>query len=276
MTEADISALTSQYSRLKPGRVFGIPLDSDVPIPPIIRESITFLNHIGPKRKGIYRVSGNTKAINKLIGAFTKGKTVKFEPSSIDPFALASVLKVWFRMLPDPLITYQAYMPCIIAVGKPFHRPPPPPSSPPNIHQSHHRGPTASPSSSAPPFTTFHATTHPTPHPTLPPRAPDEPNWFAKLRQIRAALLQEPEGNRLLLQLLMDHLFRISVSKRTQITAHNLSVVFGPSLVRPPVEATELRLLAKQQGKANTVIQLLMSSLTLYSGASTRRPRTQS
>jgi len=58
---------------------------------------------------GIYRLSGVKSNISKLRHAFDEGKAPNLEEDSIlqDIHCVASLLKMYFRELPNPLLTYQ-------------------------------------------------------------------------------------------------------------------------------------------------------------------------
>ena len=114
----DVAALKRKYSNLKPGKVFGVSLSEILEMPTLVSSIIGFLNRFGVKREGIYRVAGKSKVINKLIGLFTKGKKVDFIKLKADPYSIADTLKIWFRMLPAPLIQTAFFDECVALDGR--------------------------------------------------------------------------------------------------------------------------------------------------------------
>lgn len=92
---------------------FGTPLkDQVVPgsssLPPFVVACITFLRSSGMGTEGLFRVSGNANRITKIKAKFEKGEKSKFSAKE-DPHVVACLLKLFFRELPDPLLTYDLY-----------------------------------------------------------------------------------------------------------------------------------------------------------------------
>ena len=70
---------------------------------------------------GIYRLSGITSNIQKLRNAFDEDRVPElYEDESIlqDIHCVSSVLKMYFRELPNPLLTYQLYDRFVTAVSQ--------------------------------------------------------------------------------------------------------------------------------------------------------------
>ncbi|XP_050358380.1 GTPase-activating protein CdGAPr isoform X3 [Nymphalis io] len=69
---------------------------------------------------GVYRLSGGAALTQRLRAAFDAGARVDLAPAlQRDPHALASLLKMYFRELPNPLCTYQLYDAFVRAVQAP-------------------------------------------------------------------------------------------------------------------------------------------------------------
>ncbi|CAG9577010.1 unnamed protein product [Danaus chrysippus] len=69
---------------------------------------------------GIYRLSGGAALTQRLRAAFDAGLAADLRaPLQRDPHALASLLKMYFRELPNPLCTYQLYDSFVSAVTAP-------------------------------------------------------------------------------------------------------------------------------------------------------------
>lgn len=62
------------------------------------------------KQKGIYRVSGSSNVVNELKGLFNQDdQAVQLNSDKYTPHDVASTLKLYFRELPDPLLTSELY-----------------------------------------------------------------------------------------------------------------------------------------------------------------------
>jgi len=93
--------------------VFGIPLEKAVErsrchdgikLPVVVRECIDFIEQHGLKVEGIYRSSGVKSKVNKLKLSYNVRKSVPLAGS--EPAVVASLLKLFLRELPDPVLTH--------------------------------------------------------------------------------------------------------------------------------------------------------------------------
>jgi hypothetical protein len=57
------------------------------------------------EREGIFRVSGNLNSIMELKQRFDRGEEIDLSQIP-DPHTVSGVFKLWFRELPEPLLTY--------------------------------------------------------------------------------------------------------------------------------------------------------------------------
>lgn len=93
-------------------KLFGTPLenlvDDEVKIPTILENLIETIEPFGLDEEGIYLISTNKNRINDL-----KKKLNDFDEDvdfkSYDSFILTDILKVFFRELPEPLMTFHLY-----------------------------------------------------------------------------------------------------------------------------------------------------------------------
>jgi len=94
--------------------VFGVPLSlaversrchDGIKIPVVVRECIDFIEENGLKGEGIYRSSGVKSKVNKLKVAYNTRQSVSLAGS--DPAVVASLLKLFLRELPEPVLTQQ-------------------------------------------------------------------------------------------------------------------------------------------------------------------------
>ncbi|KAF9349146.1 hypothetical protein BGX34_002013 [Mortierella sp. NVP85] len=89
-------------------------------LPEIVVKCTEAIERFGMDVRGIYRVSGITSATNKLRSAFDRdcaSVDLSTEENCGDINSVASVLKSWFRDLPEPLLTRKLYPEFIRAVS---------------------------------------------------------------------------------------------------------------------------------------------------------------
>jgi hypothetical protein len=77
----------------------------------IVELTETILRLRGPSTQGIFRIPGDIDEVNALKIHIEKGKSVP--PTVTDPHIPASLLKLWFRELENPLIPENYYQHCI-------------------------------------------------------------------------------------------------------------------------------------------------------------------
>ncbi|XP_047542608.1 GTPase-activating protein CdGAPr isoform X2 [Vanessa atalanta] len=105
-------------------RVFGCDLGEHLlncghDVPQVLAECASGIERRGAV-DGVYRLSGGAALTQRLRAAFDAGARVDLAPAlQRDPHALASLLKMYFRELPNPLCTYQLYDAFVRAVQAP-------------------------------------------------------------------------------------------------------------------------------------------------------------
>ncbi|XP_028034973.1 GTPase-activating protein CdGAPr isoform X3 [Bombyx mandarina] len=105
-------------------RVFGCDLGEhllncghDVPV--VLVECAEAIESAGAV-DGVYRLSGGAGLTQRLRDAFDAGRPPDLRPAAAtDPHAVPSLLKMYFRELPNPLCTYQLYESFVRAVQQP-------------------------------------------------------------------------------------------------------------------------------------------------------------
>ncbi|KAF9906944.1 hypothetical protein EC991_011418 [Linnemannia zychae] len=108
---------TQAQSIINPKPIFGCDLAEqlirdETDLPEIVVKCTEAIERFGMDVKGIYRVAGITSATNRLRSAFDRdcaAVDLSSEENCGDINNVASVLKTWFRELPDPLLTRQLY-----------------------------------------------------------------------------------------------------------------------------------------------------------------------
>eukprot|EP01096_Ripella_sp_DP13-Kostka_P009843 TRINITY_DN3795_c0_g2_i1.p1 TRINITY_DN3795_c0_g2~~TRINITY_DN3795_c0_g2_i1.p1 ORF type:complete len:790 (-),score=430.49 TRINITY_DN3795_c0_g2_i1:21-2390(-) len=94
--------------------VFGIPLEDlmarhpGLEVPPIVTTCIDYIDERALQVEGIFRLSGSATLIEKYKNLYNSGEDVDFSNES-DPHAVSGLLKLWFRELPDPVLTWERY-----------------------------------------------------------------------------------------------------------------------------------------------------------------------
>ncbi|KAJ3442376.1 rho/rac/cdc gtpase-activating protein [Anaeramoeba flamelloides] len=92
--------------------VFGVPLQDVVDregaleeTPPrIIEQAITYLEEKGKFEEGIYRLSGSIRQRDRLKKRYNRGEEVSLDEVK-DENTIASLIKLYFRELPEPILT---------------------------------------------------------------------------------------------------------------------------------------------------------------------------
>ncbi|GMS84771.1 hypothetical protein PENTCL1PPCAC_6946, partial [Pristionchus entomophagus] len=95
--------------------IFGVNLETHLKdeqrsIPFIIESAINEIQGRGMRVKGIYRTCGVKSKVEEICELFEKSRSCSpVDLSSLHPMSLASVVKLYLRKLPQPLLTYQLY-----------------------------------------------------------------------------------------------------------------------------------------------------------------------
>ncbi|XP_078140944.1 GEM-interacting protein isoform X1 [Centroberyx gerrardi] len=107
------------------GLVFGVglclgPQDRPDEVPFVVQRCTAEIESRALSVQGVYRVSGSKPRIQKLCQAFETQKE-QVDLSDISPHDVTSVLKYFFKELPEPLLTFDLYND-FIAMGKVIQR----------------------------------------------------------------------------------------------------------------------------------------------------------
>mmetsp|Transcript_328 Transcript_328/g.453 ORF Transcript_328/g.453 Transcript_328/m.453 type:complete len:805 (+) Transcript_328:1-2415(+) len=101
------------------GLVFGVPIEVALKangtsnkdgedIPNIVKQCIAYIQQKALDVVGIFRLSGSATTIEEYRKAFDAGEPVDLFKET-DPHAVSGLLKLYFRMLPQPILTFQLY-----------------------------------------------------------------------------------------------------------------------------------------------------------------------
>lgn len=179
-------------------------------IPFIIKKCTSEIESRALNIKGIYRVNGAKSRVEKLCQAFENGKDL-VELSELSPHDISNVLKLYLRQLPEPLILYRYYND-FIGLSKECQRVI---VEEADIRQSNQTAAKETPSA--------------------------ELNRV--MFKIRDLLRQLPSANYRTLRYLIAHLHKVTEqAEENKMTASNLGIIFGPTLVKPRQADAEVSL----------------------------------
>ncbi|CAB4032420.1 beta-chimaerin-like isoform X1, partial [Paramuricea clavata] len=171
-------------------RVFGVDLTTlvkahNTKLPTILEECVREVEKRGMTSEGIYRVSGFADDIENLKSSYDKGDVVDIGPSKFDDInIIAGALKLYLRMLPLPVITFETYNNFIEAIQLEKHE---------------------------------------------------------SIEAIGRALQELPHAHYATLKYIISHLTIVTrFSKDNMMNSENLSIIFGPTLMRLPEEKSLL------------------------------------
>lgn len=91
-------------------KTFGLPLNvimqlTGQPLPQQIIEAMRLVRRTAANEIGIFRKNGNKARINKLRELIDKHESINFQTSDLTIFDIADTIKLYFRELPECLIT---------------------------------------------------------------------------------------------------------------------------------------------------------------------------
>uniref|UniRef100_A0AAY5F6A4 Rho GTPase-activating protein 29 n=1 Tax=Electrophorus electricus TaxID=8005 RepID=A0AAY5F6A4_ELEEL len=170
-------------------------------VPFIIKKCTSEIESRALNIKGIYRVNGAKSRVEKLCQAFENGKDL-VELSDLHPHDISNVLKLYLRQLPEPLILYRHYNE-FIGLAKEAQRLL---VDEVDLAQSNPVG--------------------------------EQPRLSIELNRvvfkIRDLLRQLPLTHYRTLHFLIAHLHRVmEQAEENKMTASNLGIIFGPTLIKP-------------------------------------------
>lgn len=205
--------------------IFGQPIESDsFQLIDFIKRFIYEIDTRGLTSKGIYRVSSIKSKVDKLCNYYDQNLSSLIDLSSFHPNIIANALKMYLRQLPEPLLTHRLYQDFIV-LAKNYPSPRPNSRTPSpipdlgadlNNRQTSYR-PTESVNELATDATSSTANNQ------------YDPMLIVDTKEIVDML---PPINRELVGLIMRHLKRVSdMSGVNQMSARNLSIIFGPTLL---------------------------------------------
>ncbi|XP_034395466.1 GEM-interacting protein isoform X2 [Cyclopterus lumpus] len=186
------------------GTVFGVDLSllsGDRPdgVPFVVLLCTSEIESRALSVQGVYRVSGSKPRIQKLCQTFEMQKE-QVDLSEHSPHDITSILKHFFKELPEPLLTFDLYN-NFITVGK-------------TIQHLNEKEP-----------------------------APDTNETTAIMLSLQKLLQKLPPYCYSTLQHMVSHLQKVSENYENKMSASNLGIMFGPTLLRPLV-STDMSMIA--------------------------------
>ncbi|XP_055082998.1 rho GTPase-activating protein 22 isoform X1 [Periophthalmus magnuspinnatus] len=77
-------------------------------VPVLVEQCVSFIRENGLKEEGLFRAPGQTNHVRELQDAFDRGEKPVFD-STTDVHTVASLLKLYIRELPEPVIPFAKY-----------------------------------------------------------------------------------------------------------------------------------------------------------------------
>ncbi|XP_067377270.1 rho GTPase-activating protein 22 isoform X1 [Channa argus] len=77
-------------------------------VPVLVEQCVCFIREHGLKEEGLFRAPGQTNHVRELQSAFDRGEKPVFD-STTDVHTVASLLKLYIRELPEPIIPFSKY-----------------------------------------------------------------------------------------------------------------------------------------------------------------------
>ncbi|XP_072458570.1 GEM-interacting protein isoform X2 [Notamacropus eugenii] len=180
-----------------------LPRDFPEEVPFLVIKCTAEIEHRALSVQGIYRISGSRVRVERLCQAFENGWAL-VELSDNSPHDVTGVLKHFLKELTDSIIPSQLYG-AFISLAKTLQ-----------------------------PEVSSNASGNSEPELSLDPSPNADPAAEA-VSALRTLLRQLPGSNYNTLRHLVAHLFRVaSRFEENKMSANNLGIVFGPTLLRPP------------------------------------------
>ncbi|XP_028403543.1 rho GTPase-activating protein 45-like isoform X2 [Dendronephthya gigantea] len=209
-------------SPMKRMKTFGVRFSEEGGVPVLVTKCVKEINRRGLKVKGIYRVSGVKSKMENLCQDFeTNAESVDL--STQPPHLIASVLKLYIRQLPEPLMTTKLYADLIQLAKESTHL---------NwLTVEEYEG-----------------------------DAKDE--FRSLLAKLQITLKKLPRSNYLTTATLIKHLHKVSLHEEyNQMNPQNLAIVFGPTILKLECEnsTTSLSSLVDMSHQTRIVALLIVN-----------------
>ncbi|XP_077973480.1 rho GTPase-activating protein 45-like isoform X2 [Styela clava] len=228
--------------------VFGVDFsiaatDSQDGIPVLIKRCVAEIDNRWLTVKGIYRVNGVKNRVEKLCTLLDSPNCARADLSEQMPHDVSGVLKFFLRQLPEPLLLHRLYNE-FLEVAKEYTE---------VVKESK--------IAESAPQTGDDADFDDERVQSLPEQEQEDRTvrLFATLDKMRDVIEKLPDANRNTLQFIVAHLSRIAgFHNSNKMTASNLAIIFGPTLLRPVHEAgKELQSLLDLPSQSHAIEMLI-------------------
>ncbi|KAG2393135.1 hypothetical protein C9374_009712 [Naegleria lovaniensis] len=109
-SSTSVSNVKSTSEAYPNSKIFGFPLPEDVnDIPKFVYQSITYLTQYGLTEEGLFRVSTSKDCLDKVISELEHDINLDVNFDKYGVHLAAALLKIYFRELSDPLLTFDCY-----------------------------------------------------------------------------------------------------------------------------------------------------------------------
>ncbi|CAH1243229.1 ARHGAP45 [Branchiostoma lanceolatum] len=207
---------------------FHLHCNTHTQVPFVIESCIEEIDNRALMVKGIYRVNGVKSRVERLCQSFENAANL-VDLSNCPPHDIANVLKLYIRQLPEPLLTFRLY-PEFVKAAK--------------DSQSSLSTLVASGKGTGSSLTSAHNTA------------------VASMRELVRKL---PKPNFNTTALLMHHLKRVAENEDlNKMTASNLGIVFGPTLLRPSETHVTLSSLVDMPHQTRAIEQLITNAEEIF------------
>ena len=215
-------------------------LDSGAQVPPLLCKCVHEIDQRGINVKGIYRVCGAKRRIDRISAAFDVAPEL-VELSDIHPNVIANVLKKYMQKLPEPLLTFGLYQD-FIRVARSY----------PSNHT------TADPSATA----------------AAAAAAANNNEDESVIPELTELVRKLPRHHYHTVGFLMHHLNRVAAnSEVNNMPASNLAIVFGPTLMRAADGSASLSFLVETEHQTRCIEMLTIHATAIFGPPESVLPR---
>lgn len=232
--QSQSSLLSSRKAKPSIQPIFGQPVNiASEQVLDFIKRFIYEIDTRGLASKGIYRVSSIKSKVDKLCNYYDQNLSSLVDLSSFHPNIIANALKMYLRQLPEPLLTNELYNEFIEMAKKYSNRSSPQQQQQQPSTNSKKQNQSTGLLSSSLPISTTTRQTRKSSLLTQQQNSMNDPTYDpALIAEFKELVDLLPPTNRELVAIIMRHLRRVSdMSEENQMSAKNLSIIFGPTLL---------------------------------------------
>ncbi|XP_035699371.1 rho GTPase-activating protein 45-like isoform X4 [Branchiostoma floridae] len=234
---------------------FHLHCNTHTQVPFVIQKCIEEIDSRALMVKGIYRVNGVKSRVERLCQSFENAANL-VDLSNCPPHDIANVLKLYIRQLPEPLLTFRLYPEFVKAAKEYFLSTKSSrvllTGSTPNLTELDRNKDSQSSLS------------------TLVASGKGTGNSLTSAHNTAVASMRElvrklPKPNFNTTALLMHHLKRVAENEDlNKMTASNLGIVFGPTLLRPSETHVTLSSLVDMPHQTRAIEQLITNAEEIF------------